>query len=84
MEFSLKSGFLSFDATRISANDVDYPIDTVILRNNEFKLTETRFEEKDLGHISDFWNSKLKEAIKNLPIGALVQSLDQPHPIETH
>ena len=78
MEFSLKSGFLSFDATRISANDVDYPIDTIILRNDEFRLTEKRFEEKDLGHISDFWNSKLRDAIGHLPTGALELSLDQP------
>ncbi len=78
MEFSLKSGFLSFDATRISANDVDYPIDTIILRKDEFTLKEKRFEEKDLGHISDFWNSKLRDAIGNLPTGALELSLDQP------
>lgn len=76
MDFSLKSGFLSFDATRISANDVDYPIDTIILKNNEFKLIEKRFHEKDLGHISDFWNSKLKDAIEKLPTGALEQALD--------
>lgn len=77
MEYSLKSGFLSFDATRISANDVDYPIDTIILKNDEFELKEKRFEEKDLGHISDFWNSKLKDAIGNLPTGALEQALNQ-------
>ena len=77
MEFSLKSGFLSFDATRISANDVDYPIDTIILKKDEFKLTEKRFEEKDLGHISDFWNSKLRDAISNLPTGALEHALDR-------
>ena len=77
MEFSLKSGFLSFDATRISANDVDYPIDTIILKKDEFKLTENRFEEKDLGHISDFWNSKLRDAISNLPTGALEHALDR-------
>jgi len=71
LEFAIKSGFLSFDATRISANDVDYPIDTIILRNDEFKLVEKRFEEKELGHISDFWNSKLRAAIKDLPTGAL-------------
>ena len=76
LEFGLKSGFLSFDATRISANDVDYPIDTVILRNDEFRLIENRFHEKDLGHISDFWNSKLKDAINHLPAGALERALN--------
>ena len=74
LEFGLKSGFLSFDATRISANDVAYPIDTVILRKNEFKLIEHRFQEKDLGHISSFWNSRLKDAIDKLPAVALHQA----------
>lgn len=71
LEFGLKSGFLSFDATRISANDVDYPIDTVILRKNEFKMREHRFTEKDLGHISEFWNNTLQKAIDNMPAEAL-------------
>lgn len=79
LEFGLKSGFLSFDATRISANDVAYPIDTVILKNNEFKLTEKRFEEKDLGHIADFWNSRLTDAIDKLPAEMLRTAFeDQP------
>ena len=71
LEFGLKSGFLSFDATRISANDVDYPIDTVVLRKNEYKLIEHRFDEKELGHISEFWNSRLKAGIEKLPAVAL-------------
>ncbi|MTI38925.1 peptidase [Fulvivirga lutimaris] len=71
LEFCLKSGFLSFDATRISANDVDYPIDTVVLRKDEFKMREHRFTEKDLGHIADFWNTSLKEAINHMPAEAL-------------
>lgn len=71
LDFALKSGFLSFDATRVSANNVAYPIDTVILRNNEFKLIERRFEEKDLGHIADFWNDRLRDAINNMPTSPL-------------
>lgn len=75
LEFGLKSGFLSFDATRISANDVDYPIDTVVLKKDEFKLYEHRFEEKELGHISDFWNARLKDGIDKLPAVALSRAL---------
>lgn len=77
LEFGLTSGFLSFDATRISANDVAYPIDTVVLRKNEFELTQHRFEEKDLGHISDFWNARLREAIDKLPSVALSKAFEQ-------
>ena len=71
LEFALKSAFLSFDATRISANDVDYPIDTVIMRNDGYLILENRFEEKELGHISEFWNSHLRNAIDQLPADAL-------------
>lgn len=71
LEFGLKSGFLSFDATRISANDVDYPIDTVVLRKDEYHLIEHRFEEKELGHISEFWNTRLRDGIDKLPAVAL-------------
>ncbi len=76
LEFGLKSAFLSFDATRISANDVDYPVDTVVLRKDEFSIIEHRFAEKDLGHIADFWNSKLKSAIDNLPADTLNNALN--------
>lgn len=75
LEFGLKSGFLSFDATRISANDVGYPIDTVVIRKNEFKAIENRFEEKDLRPISEYWNGTLKDSIENLPAIELGKAL---------
>lgn len=77
LEFALKSAFLSFDATRISANDVDYPIDTVVLKNNMFDMVEHRFEEKDLRQVSEFWDNKLKSAIDMLPSEALSHAFDQ-------
>ena len=71
LDFAIKAAFLSFDATRISANDVDYPVDTVVLRKNQFEIIENRFEAKDLNHISEFWNDRLKNAIDNMPADAL-------------
>jgi putative proteasome-type protease len=71
LEFALKSAFLAFDATRISANDVDYPIDTVILENNTYNIIENRFEQHELHHISEYWNNCLKEAINKLPANVL-------------
>tara|TARA_R110002124_G_scaffold55708_4_gene157746 strand:- start:2282 stop:3022 length:741 start_codon:yes stop_codon:yes gene_type:complete len=68
---ALKSAFLAFDATRISANDVDYPIDTVILENDTYNVVENRFEQHELNHLSEFWNNSLKEAIHNLPTEVL-------------
>lgn len=75
LEFALKAAFLSFDATRISSNDVDYPIDTVVLEKDTYKLIEHRFEEKDLGHISEFWNERLREGIEELPVKVLDRAL---------
>lgn len=75
LEFALKSAFLSFDATRISANDVDYPIDTVVLEKDSYQLIEHRFHEKDLGHISEFWNERLRQGIEDMPVKALDRAL---------
>ncbi|MGB3467482.1 MAG: peptidase [Cyclobacteriaceae bacterium] len=77
MEFALKCAFLSFDATLISANDVDYPIDTIILKKDSFDIKEHRFEESELRDISAFWNEQLKGAIKELPDDALNQAFVQ-------
>ncbi len=71
LEYALKCAFLSFDATRISANDVAYPIDTVVLPKDSYDLIEHRFEEKELGHVSGFWNERLRTAIQELPVEVL-------------
>ncbi len=82
LDYALKCAFLAFDATRISANDVDFPIDTVILANDTYKTKEQRFEQKDLEHISTFWNERLKRAIEELPASVLNQAFEaNPHPI---
>lgn len=71
LDYALKCAFLAFDATRISANDVDFPIDTVVLKNGKHFAKERRFEQKELEHISNFWNNRLKNAIEELPSEAL-------------
>jgi putative proteasome-type protease len=76
LEYALKCAFLAFDATRISANDVDFPIDTVILRNDEYYIKEKRFEQKELEHISTFWNNRLKNAIAELPAEVLSSAFE--------
>ncbi|MBD8489925.1 peptidase [Echinicola sp. CAU 1574] len=71
LDFAIKSAFLAFDATRISANDVDFPIDTVVMENDGFYIKEQRFEQNELIHISDFWNNRLRKAITELPAEVL-------------
>jgi putative proteasome-type protease len=67
MKFALKAGFLSFDATRISANDVDYPIDVVFYEKNSFRIVEKRYKKEGLQEISKNWNAKLIKSIDSIP-----------------
>jgi len=67
MHLALKTGFLSFDSTRVSANDVDFPIDVVLYRNNSYEMVEHRYGKKDLESISDEWADELKRALDNIP-----------------
>jgi len=66
-KFALKAGFLSFDATRISTNDVDYPIDAVHYIKDSFHIAEKRFNKEDVEHISTMWAQGLSQAVHTLP-----------------
>jgi putative proteasome-type protease len=77
LEYALKCAFLAFDATRISANDVDFPIDTVVLKNGEYFTKEKRFKQKELEHVSNFWNERLKNAIAELPSEVLNSAFEE-------
>ncbi|MCH7415391.1 peptidase [Belliella sp. R4-6] len=81
LDYALKCAFLSFDATRISANDVDFPIDTVVLENDTYNIIEKRFSQQELQHISEFWNGRLREAIKELPADVLKKAFEKDMPI---
>lgn len=67
LEFALKTGFLSFDSTRVSANDVGYPIDVLIYNKQTMELEEHKLDEKDLQEITEFWGDKLKNAVNDIP-----------------
>lgn len=64
---ALKAAFLSFDSTRVSANDVEFPIDVVLYKKNSFTLIEKRYEMEDLAHISKLWADKLKKSLDEIP-----------------
>ncbi len=68
MTEALKIGLLSFDSTRVSCNDVDYPIDTVLYRKNTFRMVEHRFEKEDVDYIGKQWGAILKNAVQKLPV----------------
>jgi len=67
MNMALKLGFLSFDSTRVSANDVDFPLDVVLYKADSFKLIEHRFEKTDLDTISEIWGKELQAALNHVP-----------------
>jgi putative proteasome-type protease len=67
MRHALKAGFLSFDSTRVSSNNVDFPIDVVLYRKNSFKAAEQMYEKQDLEHISAQWADELKKGLQNIP-----------------
>ncbi len=67
LEFALKTGFLSFDSTRVSANDVGFPIDVLIFNKETFELEEHRLDEKDLEQITTFWGNRLKSSVNEIP-----------------
>ncbi len=66
MRLSLKAGFLSFDSTRVSSNNVDYPIDVVLYKANSYHMIEQRYEARDLAAISNEWDDELKNALVNV------------------
>ena len=77
IRFALKTGFLSFDSTRVSANDVDYPIDVIILKRNSNKIEVQRFEHRDLQSIGRMWGELLTSAIDKVPEDWMDKFLDE-------
>jgi putative proteasome-type protease len=67
MRFALKTGFLSFDSTRVIANDVGYPIDVVIYKPDQRKFAVHRFEQKELESISNLWGELLVKSVDKVP-----------------
>jgi putative proteasome-type protease len=66
MHFALKVGCLAFDSTRISAADVDFPIDVVLCARDSYQLVTQRYEKQDLAQISDWWQERLRQSVNEL------------------
>ncbi len=67
IQYALKTGFLSFDSTRVSANDVGYPIDVVVFHQEQGQMIERRFDEDDTGAIGEMWAEQLKATVHSIP-----------------
>jgi putative proteasome-type protease len=80
IKYTLKSAFLSFDATRISSNDVDYPIDIILYLNDSYQIIEHRFDKNDLEQISDLWRNKIEKGLNEMPDDWMAQLFSKlPH-----
>ena len=64
---ALKAGFLSFDSTRVSSNDVEFPIDVVLYEKNSYQMVESRYEFGELQHVTVLWNEKLRKSLEEVP-----------------
>jgi len=65
--YAFKVGILAFDATRLCAADVDFPIDVVLYKKGSFDLIEHRFHQQDLHEISDWWQERMRASVRDLP-----------------
>lgn len=67
LKLALKTGFLSFDSTRVSSNNVDFPIDIILYEKGSFHMIEQRYEKRDMEYISTQWADELKSALDRIP-----------------
>jgi putative proteasome-type protease len=77
MDLALKAGLLAFDATRTSANDVDYPLDVVLYKKDSYDFIEHRFEKESTQEPSQWWGKVIAEAVEKLPSDWMKPVLDR-------
>jgi putative proteasome-type protease len=75
--WALKVGCLAFDSTRISANDVDFPIDIAIYDSQSGKLREGRFDREDLQKLSSWWSDRIRASVAEMPEAWLQELADK-------
>lgn len=66
LQFALKVGCLAFDSTRISAANVDFPVDILVYAPGTFKIVRQRFEKQDLAETSNWWQERLRQSVQDL------------------
>ncbi|MBF0351839.1 MAG: peptidase [SAR324 cluster bacterium] len=66
LEWALKVGYLSFDATRTSTTDVGFPIDVAVYRNDLKYMIQHRFEAEDFETISSWWQDWIRKGVSEL------------------
>jgi putative proteasome-type protease len=67
MQYAFKVGLLAFDATRLCAADVDFPMDVTLYSRGSFNLVEQRYQMDDLREISNWWQERMRRSVQDLP-----------------
>ncbi len=67
MQYAFKVGILAFDATRLCAADVDFPMDVLLYTRDSFEIVEKRYQKDELRAISDWWQERMRKAVHDLP-----------------
>lgn len=80
MKFAFKVGCLAFDSTRVSAADVDFPIDVALYPSGSFRVVAHRFQEADMHRVTNWWQGRLRQSVNSLPSQWLEALFDQVTP----
>ena len=64
MLYAFKVGLLAFDATRLCAADVGFPVDVLLYSRGTFELVEHRYEMDDLRDISNWWQNRMRRSVQ--------------------
>jgi putative proteasome-type protease len=67
MLYAFKVGLLAFDATRLCAADVDFPVDVLLYSKGSFDLVEHRYVLDDVREISNWWQERMRRSVQELP-----------------
>jgi len=67
MQYAFKVGILAFDATRLCAADVDFPMDVLLYSRGSFEIVEHRYQRDDLREISNWWQERMRRSVEDLP-----------------
>ncbi|PWT97911.1 MAG: peptidase [Terriglobia bacterium] len=77
IEYAFKVGFLSFDATRLCAADVDFPIDVLLYTRGSFAMVEHRYHREELSQISNWWQERMRCSVQELPAEWVARALSK-------
>ena len=67
MLYAFKVGLLAFDATRLCAADVDFPMDVILYSRAASRWWSSATRRDDLREISNWWQERMRRSVHDLP-----------------